>query len=228
MAYRSWIFKIDGDTITSRGVKVSTDKNFRPGGVEHNAFDVDADGNYLFLAVKNSSSQPEILKMKADLSADAASAFNPGAGSEVNLMAGDLSPYWVWASGDFGGTIKVIKTTDGGSYWYTQNENTWSGVARPALVGPGDDTLFTTSTDLTFFQNRYEGDTQYWIDRSLSQKVWALDRVDVNFDQVILGSYWYSNNSDFMVYYSPNSGLNWKNVTDSFPDNVNITALIVG
>lgn len=197
------------------------------GGLSHNMFDIDADGLYLFLAALNSTFKPCIIKMKADLSADGVLAYNPGAGSEVNLMAGDLSGYWLWAAGDFGGTDKVIWTGDRGNYWYVQNEITWVGTARPILVGPGDDSLLTTSTDLTFWQNRYEGDVQYWIERYIPGTIWAVDRVDVNFEQAVIGGYWYSGDSPLLTYYSPNSGLDWKNVTDALPQ-ASITSLIIG
>lgn len=201
--------------------------DYQVGGVPHNAFDIDADGEYLYLAVLNSSNQPQILKMSAALDADAIASYNPGSGSEVNLMAGDMYSYWIWAAGNFGGTDRVAWTGDGGVYWYIQDDGTLTGTARPVLVGPGDDSLLTTAGGLVLYQNRYEGDIQYWIDRAIPGEIWALDRVDVNFEQLITGAYWYTGDSSVLVNYSPNSGLQWNDVTDSLPD-ATVTSLVIG
>lgn len=204
-------------------------QNYHIGGLAHCAFDIDADANYLYIAIadEDSSDQPKILKMKADLSADATESYAPGSGSEVNLMAGDLSPYWIWAAGEFGGTDKVVFTGDGGSSWYVQDDGTFgSGAAHPILVGPGDDSLLTTAVGLQLWQNRYEGDTQYWIERYIPGTIWALDRVDEVFEETMIGAYWYSGDSSELVHFSPNSGFDWSNVTDSIPAAA-ITSVIV-
>lgn len=226
-AGRLWVYKGNtADGWNSRGVK-ATGSNYRPGGLPHNIADVDADGNYIYVAVL-ASSQPQILKMLADLSTDASLVYNPGAGSEVNLMAGDLTPYWIWATGDFGGTNKVVFTEDGGSAWYVQDDGTFgSGAARPLLVGPGNDSLLTTSVGLQLWQNRYEGDTQYWIERNIPGTIWALDRVDEVFEETAIGAYWYTGDSSELVHWSPNSGFNWNNITDSITA-APITSVIIG
>lgn len=201
---------------------------FSVGGLSHNAFDIDANGLYLYLAVLDASGNPQVLKMLADLTANATVSYNPGAGSEVNLMAGDLSSYYVWAVGAFAGTDKVVLTQDGGNYWYVQDEGTWSGVARPVLVGPGDDLLLTTSTDLYFWQNRFAGGDIYWVERTLPGTIWAVDRLDDNFDNTIIGAYWYTGDSSQLVHYSPNSGFNWENVTGVLTPPKSITAIAFG
>lgn len=203
-------------------------QDYSVGGVSHNSFDVDADGLYLYLAVLNSSNQPQVLKMLADLSAVAVASYTPGSGSEINLMAGDLSSYFIWAVGALGGTNKVVLTEDGGVYWTVMDEGSWSGVARPILVGPGNDLLVTTSTDLSFRQSRTEGDSIYWIERTLPGTIWSVDRVDDNFDDAVVGGYWYTGDSEELVHYSPNSGLNWENVTDTLTPPGTITSLIIG
>lgn len=201
--------------------------DYQVGGLSSNVFDVDADGLYLYIAVLDTSNQPQILKMRADLTLDATVSFNPAAGSEVNLMAGDLSSYWIWAAGEFGGTNKVVWTGTGGSAWYVQNDNDWVGTARPVLVGPGDDTLLTTSTGVIFWQNRYEGETQYWIERVLPIEIRTVHRRDLNFEDTMIGAYWYTGVVDQRVYYSPNSGFNWEDLTGTLPD-VTIMAVIAG
>lgn len=202
--------------------------NYSVGGVHHNAFDVDADGLYLYLAVLSSVGVPQVLKMSTSLLANATIVYNPGSGSEIGLMAGDLSSYFVWVAGALGGTNKVALTEDGGVYWTVMDEGSWSGVARPILVGPGNDLLVTTSTDLSFRQSRTEGDSVYWVERTLPGTIWALDRVDDNFDDTVVGGYWYTGDSEELVHYSPNSGLDWENVTDTLTPPGTITSLIIG
>lgn len=212
MTNRLWVYKYANGSWENRGIRTAGAKTYAPGGLPHNMFDVDADNDNMYIAVM--AGVPQILKMSADLDADAEVTFNPGAGTEVNLMAGDINSGWVWATGDFGSPDKVALTTDGGSYWFAQNEVDWTGVARPILVGPGDDSLLTTSTGLSFWQNRYEDDTIYWIERYIPGEIWAVDRLDINVEETVIGGYWYT---DGLVYYSPNSGFQWETVTDGLP-----------
>lgn len=208
-------------------------KDYQVGGLSGNSFDVDADSFYLYLAVLNTANQPQILKLRTDLSLPATISYNPVAGSEVNLMAGDLSSYWIWAAGNFGGTSKVVLTETGGSAWYVQNDNDWLGTARPVLVGPGDDSLLTTSAFSNLvpgpilWQNRYEGETQYWVEREIPIEIRSVHRRDLNFEDTMIGAYWYTGVVDQRVYYSPNSGFNWEDLTATLPD-VTITTVIAG
>lgn len=196
-------------------------QDYQIGDLAHNAFDINANGDQLFIAVINSGSVPQILRMAADMASDADVVFNPGSGSMINLMAGDINAYWIWAVGDFG-TAKVILSTDGGSYWYEQNEAGWTGGARPILVGPGNDALLTTSIGTTLWQNRYDGDYIYWIERYIPGEIWSVDRIDVDAEETVIGAYWYT---DGLVYYSPNSGFNWETVTKNLPT-ATITSVI--
>lgn len=203
-------------------------QDYEIGGLSANSTDIDADGLYLFLAILNvSNNKPQILKMLADLSANAIVSFNPGAGSEVNVMAGDLSGYWIWAAGDFGPSTKVVRTVDRGNFWYVMNDWSDSLAAHPILVGPGDDMLVTTSNGLTLQQTRVEGDSFYWIDRAtLNFEVWAIDRLDENVDNMVVGAYWYTGVNQ-LVNHSPNSGLQWADLTLALPDAV-ITSVVAG
>lgn len=189
-------------------------QDYQIGDLAHNAFDINADGDQLYIAVVNSGSVPQILRMAANLESAAVVVFDPGAGSVVNLMAGDINAYWIWAVGDFGGTAKVVLSTDGGSFWYEQNEAGWTGAARPILVGPGNDSLLTTSIGTTLWQNRYDGDYIYWIERYIPGEIWSVDRIDLDVEETVIGAYWYT---DGLVYYSPNSGFNWETVTKNLP-----------
>lgn len=201
--------------------------DYEVGGLSHNVFDIDANGAYLFIAALESTGDPVILKMLADLSADATISYNPGAGSEVNVMAGDLSGYWIWAAGDFGVAVKVVRTTNGGSSWGVMNDWTDALAAHPIFVGPGDDTLVAVGDGLTFQQTRVEGDSFYWVDRAtLDFELRAIDRLDVNFDHVFVGAYWYSG-ATLLVEHSPNSGLQWGDLTLALPG-ATITSIVAG
>jgi hypothetical protein len=203
-------------------------QEYKVGGVPHNAFDIDADGLYLYIAVKNSSNQPQILKMLADLSANAVVSYNPGGGTEVNLDAGRFTSYFVWASGDFGGTAKVVQTEDGGNYWYVKNPAEWTGVARPILVGPGSDTLVSTSTGLNLHQTyNFEDDVLWVTDASLLSPLYAIERISDNVDELTVGAYWYSDLAQ-TVHYSPNEGTSFEDITKLLPNDVTITTIISG
>lgn len=229
MSNRTWVFRSDngGADWESRGVMASGAKTFGLSGVPLNMADIDADGAYLFLALLNGSGQPQILKLRANLLEDGISSFNPGDGTEVNVMAGDLSGYWIWAAGDFGATDKVVRSTDRGAFWYVMNDWSDSLAAHPILVGPGDDMLVTTSNGLTLQQTRVEGDSFYWIDRAtLNFGVWAIDRLDENVDNLVVGAYWYSGLNQ-LVNHSANSGLQWADLTLALPDAI-ITSVVAG
>jgi hypothetical protein len=203
-------------------------KDFGLGDLPSNSFDCDASALWLYIAVKDNTGKPIILKMLADLSADAIISYNPGAGTGVNIMAGDLVAYWIWAAGDFGTTHKVVFTEDGGTGWYVQDDGTFgTGVARPILVGPGNDSLLTTAVDMQLWQNRYDGDFQYWIERYLPGTIWSVDRVDEVFEETMIGGYWYTGDSAALTYFSPNSGMQWSDISDSIPSS-SITSIIVG
>lgn len=200
---------------------------FSVGGTPHNAFDIDADAAYLYLAVLDGST-PKVLKMLADLSAAATVSYNPGGGTEICLMAGDYSPYFVWAAGAFSGTDKVVRTTDGGVYWVANNPATWIGVARPILVTPGDDFSATTSTGLILQSSYTLDDAVYWVeDFSLHFPLYAIDKMDDSVDEVTVGVYWYSGLSE-IVNYSPNFGVMFEDITKTLPTTCSVTTIISG
>lgn len=200
---------------------------YKAGGISANTFDVDADGIFLYIAALDASNLPVVLRMMSDLSADAILSYNPGAGTESNLMAGNLSGYWVWAAGDFGSATKVLRTTDRGNSWYVMNDWSNSRASHPIFVGPGDDTLVSVGDGLTFQQTRVEGDDVYWIDRAtLDFELRAIDRLGDNFDHVFIGAYWYTG-ATLLVEHTPNSGLQWGDLTLALPG-ATITSIVAG
>jgi hypothetical protein len=208
--------------------------SYKLGGLYHNSFDICADGTYLYIAALDDSNNPVILRQDTGLESNAVLSHNPGTGSRINLMAGDYDAYFIWASGDFGGDVKVIATEDG-DYWYTRNWSPytyWVGNAEPILVGPGDDNLITVMTNSNFaiHQTYFVGDTLYWLqDPTLPFKVGAFDRGQINPVEMLIGIgdevYWYTNTD--IVNYSPDEGLTWGDNSTGLDGN-KVTTIIFG
>lgn len=209
--------------------------SFRVGGFNQHAADIDADGLYLYLSVIDDAGSPEVLKMPADLSDVALSVYQPGDGASVNVLAGDLTSYFCWAVGDFGGYNRVILTEDG-SYWYQKNPDPfvqyWYGVAGPAVIGPGEDTrlMVCVNDDFALHETYFVGDALYWFtEPAVPTQVGAVDRLDYNPDEVLVGAwyatYWYSEAN--IVFYSPSAGQVWGDVSFGLTG-VAVTNIIFG
>lgn len=216
-------------------------KDFNVGGLAAQAFDIEADGIYLYIGVRKSDElTPRILKLHASLGNDATEDYNPGTGTEVNIKAGDRTPGWVWAAGDFG-TAKVVKLdNEAGIYWTSDAESdTWYGPVHPIRVDPADDRIVLVHSygnDNTIFEAYFTGlnAESYWMPAGVAPgDVYAMDVLDYDPGQVLVGlstrdwgspGYWYP------VHYTPNRALTFSNVsvpaiTDS---QVACTSVIVG
>jgi len=162
------------------------------GGLSHNSFDINADGQYAYIAALNESNQPQILRISTELSSDASLLYDPSAGSAVNLMAGDYDAYFIWAAGHFGGNDRAVATEDG-VYWYVKNFSPfdyWYGEGSPLLVGPGTDNLVTISVNDNdvIHETYFVGDLLYWTDhKPVPIDVSAFDRLDTNVEEVLIG-----------------------------------------
>lgn len=203
--------------------------SYTVGGVSHNSFDCDADGVTLYIAVLDSSGNPQILKMDSELGSDATLSYDPGAGSEIGVMCGDFDPYFIWASGQLGGTDRVVLTEDS-NYWYVQNVydvNYWYDDALPLLVGPGDDSKVTVAVEGTLHETYFVGESLYWMSYPGAPfiEIGAFDRLDINRDEVLAGTYWYDDT--VISAYSPSSGEVWGDVTGVLPSAA-VTSVIFG
>lgn len=230
---RLWVYKtLDaGQSWSNRGVTDGADCDWSVGGIPQNAMDVNAEGNYLYLGVLDSSARPQILRMESDLAQDAAAVYNPGAGSEVQLMCGDYQMDKLWAAGDFGTDRVVWYDGDSYAYWYTDAQSqSWAGAARPVLVGPGDDNMCLVTladTDKMYQSYFLSGAGPFWaeVGPALPFDVNAVARLSVDPAAMIIGtSYWYTGGQ--AVNYSPNNGYGWEDITDTLEGKV--TALIFG
>lgn len=204
--------------------------DYEIGGVPHNSMDVDSSGSYLFIAVLNTSSQPEILKMATSLDVDATTPFSPGAGTESNVVCGDLNTEFVWAVGDFGSQAAVLFDGYNNIYWYSDTiSDAWYKPARPVMLGPMDDFMLMTTTpgDTTLWESYWVAAAgPYWIEVNdgLPYQVNAIDRLGYDPEQMLIGSYWYGGGG--YMSYSPSGGEEFETILDSLA--AAVTAIIFG
>lgn len=205
-------------------------QSYRVGGIAHNSFDINADGQYAYIAALNNSDQPQILRIPTNLEEDAALLYDPAAGTEINIMAGDYDAYFLWAAGNFGGNDKVVNTEDG-IYWYVKNYSPfdyWYSSGGPLLVGPGDDQLVTIviNDSLALQESYFVGDSVYWLERHPNYFVaGAIDRLDSNKEEILLGATDAATKTH--IEYSPDSGVQWGDVSDGLSTTpYNVTAII--
>lgn len=209
--------------------------DYRVGGLYHNSFDIDADGGTLYIGALDSTGTPVVLAQQSDLGSDARLAYNPGAGDEINLMCGDEHKYWIWATGNFGGDTRAVRSGDA-IYWYTSNpqpyNDYWYGDAGPILIGPDNDYLITImirNFGYTLHEAYWMEDSLYWFDRHpTSFDVGAIDRYDQDSDQIVVGIntavYWYDGFD--IVEYSANAGKQWGDITYTLPAGLKVTSVI--
>ena len=210
-------------------------QSFFIGGIDNQSFDIDISGDYLYLAVQETYFLPQVLRLTANLENDATIEYDPQAGSEVQLQCGDLNTYWVWAVGDFGTESVVLFDDIGGKYWVTDNQSPyWYFPAHPLLVGPDDDqlALVHTHNDNKLFETYWIGDDgPYWIELTEDTPfhINSMDRLDVNLDDLLIGTYFYS--SPYIVSYNPDGGFgdNFEDISGSLTSIVTkVTSLIFG
>jgi hypothetical protein len=194
--------------------------SYTVGGYDHQSFDCDADGGYLYIAALDDSSLPVLLKLKSDLSEDATEDFAPGAGDFIIVTCGDYNGGVVYASGDFGTSKFVRKNDELGLYWTgTFEDPYWTGDVKPLMVGPGNDFVVMVGVpgEDKLFEAYFDGTTyanMYWtpINEAMPFDFMSIDRLDKDPLQVIIGVdaadpywypplYWYD-----VVNYAPNGG----------------------
>ena len=130
-----------GGFATADGNAVSNVSRRNPGsatlatvGRTHIA-DMDATGNYIFVVLLDTSSNPVVLRISYDLST-VETVYNPGAGSWGGVYCDPSFVGRVWIFGDFGAAIKVQYSDDYGETWTDVTDGTWAAneVVRPLLV----------------------------------------------------------------------------------------------
>lgn len=129
--------------------------------------DISSDGNKIFIAALDEGYFPVLLTLNSNLEEYAEAVYEPAAGTEINVICGDLIAYWTWAFGDFGGDLKVIFSESQDPYWYIADPGGWSGPASPGFIGPSDDGQFLiVRNDDFYFSEAQVGDEGAiaWID----------------------------------------------------------------
>lgn len=224
-----WAFKTanGGASWSNASIRTSTEEGFNVGGLDHLMADILLDGTTLYIAVLDESSNPKILTMVSDLSEIAEVSYNPGAGTAINVICGDITDQ-IWAAGDFG-SAKVVRRSDFlGLYWTdVDNSNAWTDAAGPFMIGPeADEYVLVINGDYlreTYFVGN---DGPYWFtwDDNVPVKWNALDRLALYLDEVLFGAYFYY---DPTAYFTPNIGLDYEDVSFSL-DGKKVTSIIFG
>jgi hypothetical protein len=189
------------------------------------AMSVSPDDYYVYVGVLDGSSNPVLLQLLADLSADSIKAYDPGAGSAIGVHCADLNEEWVWIAGEFGGAVKVRVSIDDGATWSTRDPGTWNGVALPIVLGPDDDNLVLVPTDGDddLFETDDGGLNWATLNAALPFDVNGMDRLDLNLDEIMIGS-----DADRGIRYSPNNGVTLHDLSDVAMANVRVSDLIIG
>lgn len=189
------------------------------------AMSVSPDDYYAYVGVLDDSSNPVLLQLLSDLTADPIKAYDPGAGSAIGVQCADLNEEWVWIAGAFGGTIKVRVSIDDGATWSTRDPGSWSGVALPLVVGPDDDNLVLVPTDGddNLFETEDGGLNWATLNAALPFDVNGMDRLDLNLDEIMMGS-----DAGRSIRYSPNNGATLHDLSDVAMANVRVSDLIIG
>ena len=210
-------------------------------GCVFQSFDVEADGNYIYVGLLNASSFPYIIVLPAALDTAPATTYNPGTGTEVEVRCAKRTSNTVWAAGDFGADSLVRYSTINYWYWYNDPESAaWTPPSRGLFIGPADDdmVLVSNSFDDKLYQSYFVADTgPYWVDLSfdynLPYDVNAITRLDLNPDEIMIGAgvssdaYWYP----YFTYidYSPNEGYEFLDITNNISSlTFAVTDLIYG
>lgn len=201
--------------------------NYSVGGLDHLSMDISVDGDKLYIAVLDENSKPQILSLNTNFDSVATIEYNPGAGTTINVLCGDITDQ-VWAVGEFGGA-KVVRQSDFlGIYWSdVDNSTSWVNGAGPFMIGPeADEHVLVVNGD--FLRETYfvGNDGPYWFtwDDSLPFKFNALDRMALYLEEVLFGAYFYYNPT---VYFTPNIGLDYEDVSLGL-NNRKVTSIIFG
>lgn len=189
------------------------------------AMSVSPDDYYVYVGLLDGASNPVLLQLLSDLSADPIKAYDPGAGSAIGVHCADFNEEWVWIAGAFGGTLKVRVSIDDGATWTTKDPGTWNGVALPIVLGPDDDNLVLVPTDGDddLFETEDGGLVWATLNAALPFDVNGMDRLDLNLDEIIMGS-----DADRGIRYSPNNGVTLHDLSDVAMANVRVSDLIIG
>jgi hypothetical protein len=191
--------------------------NYEIAGIAENCASINADGAYIYLAVLDGddSDIPKLLRIPADLSDIAIEVYDPTGGTRLNVMCSDITGEFVVISGDYGSGLR-LSTAEDGVYFYTDRDidsvSYWYYRAEPLLVGPGNDDVITTFTDMGDNEQWATMHTSYWVDGGLYWidsvhlvPVGAVTRSGVQIDNSLTGgelTYWYDEAGT--IFYSPN------------------------
>jgi hypothetical protein len=186
--------------------------------------DIDADGTYIYLAALNASTFPVLIKILADLSTDGTIVFNPGAGTDIGVQAGNFNASSVWIAGDFGGTNVVEKTEDAGASFTVKDPATFGAVTAFAAGPDSDDKIMVVDANEDIHESTDNGATWTTHNSAVGLSTLALARLGKNTQEIVLGN---EGSATDNVDYSPNSGVNLEDFSSGFPEQ-DVTGVIVG
>ena len=185
--------------------------------------DVDADGDFLYIAVLQSGT-PILIKLATALNADGTIVFNPGAGTDIGVQCGRFDADMVWVAGDFDGTNTVEKSEDAGTSFTVKDDGTFTAVSA-FIIGPdSDERVLIFDTAGAIEETIDDGVSWSQKESGLGYDCHAMDRLDINVEEVIFGN---DSGATHVVDYSVNTGQDLEDYTLTLPVTQDVTGVIV-
>lgn len=184
-------------------------KAFQVAGVNNLSFDIDFQGEHLYIAVKDEADDLHVLKQDAALENNAELVHSPS-GSSLMVQCGRNSDR-VWLAGSMG----IIKY-DGIAAQYWQDDSfTSSWNIETFHLGPDDDELILVFVDdgqvwESYFLQNYFTTEWFELNSGTGFNTFCVDRLDTSIDEWIVGANYFYNSG---VMYTPNAAYNFEDVT---------------
>lgn len=183
-------------------------------GLSNLSFDIDYQGDFLYVAVADDNGDVHILEQDSALENDAEIVHSPAA-TFLNVQCGRNSDR-IWLAGSAG----IIKY-DGiaAQYWQTDAFTTsWS--VETFHIGPDDDELILVFNNIgevweSYFLENYFDTRWFNLNAGTGFNTFCVDRLDSSPDEFLIGSNYFYQNS---VMYTPNAAYDFQDVTGAMGD----------
>ena len=195
-------------------------------GISSNALACDGNGNTVYIAIYNGSSNPILITAGLPLTATAIGnlAYNPGAGDAINVKThyevGDFSII----AGHFGNNEQARRSKDGGATYSDIDPDTWAAnKAQPIAIDPNDEEHVLLALDaLDDLVEKDVDDAWTVLDAALPFDVGAMAIYDLDPDEIVIARI---NAGAVMIQYSPNNASTWQDITGALPVTDGIASL---
>lgn len=185
--------------------------------------DIDADGDFIYIAALDSNGDPTLIKFSTALDSDGEIVFTGSGGSDIGVETARADGDSLVVAGDFGTTY--VQSSDDAGTTFTDITPSAGGAVKSFVTGPDDDRRIlvydTDNGDL--LESVDAGDTWVTKNASVSQTILAMARLGIAVDQSVFGN---SSVDAETVQYSPNTGADLAELSGG-PDGVDVNGLIV-